>query len=59
MKKVLKRLIVVSLLPFMIVVGIASLFISVFTWILFDKEIINDVCDYMFSKTLKFLYNNG
>lgn len=58
MKKLLKRLIVVSLLPFMIAIGIASFFISIFTWILFDKEIINDVCDYMFSKTLNFLYNN-
>ena len=58
MKKLLKRLIVVSLLPFMIVIGIASLFISIFTWILFDKEIINDVCDYMFSTTMKFLYKN-
>jgi hypothetical protein len=58
MKKLLKRLIVVSLLPFMIIIGIASLFISIFTWILFDKEIINDVCDYMFSTTMKFLYKN-
>jgi hypothetical protein len=58
MKKLLKRLIVVSLLPFMITIGIASLFISIFTWILFDKEIINNVCDYMFSTTMKFLYKN-
>ena len=58
MKNILKRLIVVSLLPFMIIIGIASLFISIFTWILFDKEIMNDVCDYMFSKTMKFLYKN-
>ena len=56
MKNILKRLLVVSLLPFMITIGIASLFISVFTWILFDKEIINDVCDNMLSITIKLLH---
>jgi hypothetical protein len=58
MKKLLKRLILVFLIPFMIIIAIASMIISVFTWIAFGKEIMNNVCDNMILTSENFLNKN-
>lgn len=55
MNKILRRLILVFLIPFMIIIAVASMIISVFTWILFGKEIFNDVCDNMILISVNFL----
>lgn len=55
MNKILRRLIIVFLIPFILIIAIISMIISIFTWILFGKEIFNDVCDNMILISANFL----
>lgn len=55
MKKILKRLLVISILPLVVLYVSILLTLTIFTWILFEKDIVNGPADYIFTKILQFL----
>lgn len=58
MKNILKRLLVLTLFPLVIVYVSILLIVTIFTWVLFEKDLVNDTCDFLFYKTSIFLNNN-
>jgi len=58
MKNILKRLLVLTLFPIIIVYVSILLVLTIFTWVLFEKDLVNDTCDFLFYKTSTFLDNN-
>lgn len=58
MKNILKRLLILILFPIIIVYVSILLVLTIFTWVLFEKDLVNNTCDFLFYKTSKFLDNN-
>ena len=58
MKKILKRLLVISILPLVLLYVSILLILTIFTWVLFEKDLVNNTCDFLFYKTSTFLDNN-
>lgn len=53
--KIFKRILILFMLPFMVLIGFVSVIISLPIWLFTGKEIYNNVCDGMLIWGIKFL----